>query len=279
MRSAITVLCCFCLGFMGHVSWAELTDEDVKELNEVFGQHHSKSEYENLKRLQLQSLPERQFPSGFDKLDKLEIIDLLPASSYVACVETAPNSMWGRSVENEKFLQQFGGTQICLSGRRFTLKQRQGSGKMAVVYQIENPLNAQVYAFTRWNSANGSEYKGSFLVLSRARKSKSRINLPLLLNKKERYSITPLMTGGEARESRELDKFRAKGDCELLMREDGIFSAFDFHQANYMYPTPESTRLKAIDFRAFKRLEDATQEQLSPRYSRSAGDPRKCEVD
>lgn len=187
-----------------------------------------------------------------------------------------------RADTNKKLHELFKDRELCLSGRKFTIEDRIGAGDKAVVYRIKDAVSNNEYAFTRWNNEYGTEYRGSFLVLARARKSKSRINMPLLVNKKEQYSMTPLMQGSLAREGSDFNQWRPQGDCDLLMREDGIFGAFDAHTRNYMYPAVGGQLLRAIDFRTFKKLEDVkgNPDMLSPKYiSVPLGDAKRCLVE
>lgn len=266
----------FVVLFATSVSHAQLQEADVEALNTILGQNKTLSEWENLTRLHLKSLPEEQFPDAFDRLNKLEIIDLLPESSFVNCRE---QNLGGARDKTNRFLEQsFKDREICLSGRNFILIDKQGGGKMAGVYIIEDPITKMRFAFTRYDSESEKHSLGAKLILSKARKSKNLVNMPVLVNTKENYIISPLMLGRHVvSETAAFNRFWTGGGCELLMREDGIWSGHDVHDKNYMYKNPESRLPKAIDFRTFTKLVGIPDTpKYGPMISLQDKDPNYC---
>lgn len=277
------VLYCFLVFalFVDAVMADVISTSDVSDLNNVFNKTYNAAEWTYLERLHLDALPEKQFPEAFEKL-RVRIVDLLPAEEFNNCREQE----FTRGFQSRKDVSQtlsLSPSVICLSGRYFTVEKHLNNGSTVVVNRIKDEYGNK-FVLKRWNRHGGTEAAGSLLVLKRARKSASRINMPKLVNLIENYSIEPEMQGGlvEAH-SAEYKQFQTLGDCELLLRVDGIYSA---QSTKTMRPCSEATPLcllpKIMNFRQFVKLEVISAMRLEQRerylnpIDKQRGNPTKC---
>jgi hypothetical protein len=242
-----------------------VTDKDVTELNRYFHKTYSKEEWSELKVLDLKSwkLPVHAFPDSFNKLRKqIQIVDLRP-NKKSACLNITELTIANNEAREDviKSLDPQTKPQICLGGILYDFENAIDAGGEGRVLKLE--INGKFYALKLYfDPTNTFGAPTDLLVLSKAETSRPHLNLPLLVNKIEAYSLFPYLSGGtlgfpangtrtEEEEwynvtSYEIVKLNDILDKEL--KKDGLAPA-DSHGSNWM--RDKKGNFKRIDFGGF----------------------------
>jgi RIO-like serine/threonine protein kinase len=143
---------------------------------------------------------------------------------------------------------------VCLKGQPYTIIGRLGSGDESVVFEIVDSSGKHLALKYYTDEFAGQYQSGDILAMAKANASREFLNIPLVVNRENHYSIYPILEGGTiARNKTELRKNAKKYEemngfsdkLEAALERDGLRIGDTENPQNYMYD--KNGRLWRID--------------------------------